>query len=202
MFKSLIGALSVLMVLVLYHSAHASYVGGNPLVRADPTGLACNGIGCWNTAAERGYASAGNYSLYYQAACAGGDRYACRAGEVAANSDLPGLKGFLTKQTNRNLVSSLKRNRPPLQCDQIEPYVDQQMEAIRRGLALARMNSLEGATPTHPLMLPRQVFSNFHHDVFGANGADPNVFGGDKWDAIHGAFFTGYEWCPSPACQP
>lgn len=173
---------------------------GAPLDRVDSLGLACNGLGCWNTPAERGYALAGNYSLYYQSACAGGDPYACRAGQVAQNADLTGLEGFLTKQTNRNLANSLQWNRGAMQCDQIESYIDTQMEEIRKGLALARMHSLDGATPSHPISLPRQVISDFHHKVFRSNGADPNVFGGDKWDAIHGAFFTNYNWCPSPAC--
>jgi len=179
-----------------------SYTEGNPLNGVDPQGLACNALGCWNTPAERGYAQAGNYSLYYQSACAGGDKYACRAGEVAANADLPGLKGFLTKQTNRNLVDALQWKRPPMQCDQIDSYIDEHMENIRKGLALARMHSLDGATPDNPSMVPRKTISDFHHQVFQDNGADPGTFGGDKWDAIHGAFFTNYDWCPAPSCRP
>jgi hypothetical protein len=66
-----------------------------------------------------------------------------------------------------------------MDCDRIGPYINEKMEAVRKGLALARANTLDGATPTHPMSLPRQVF---------------------KWDKIHGDFFTIYDWCPSPAC--
>jgi RHS repeat-associated protein len=186
-----------------------AYVANNPYGDIDPLGLACNANGCWNTAAEAGYAKAGNYSVYYQAACQGGDLYACRAGEVAADRDIPDdwLRDFLTHQTNRNLEHSLHEHRPPyMQCDQIEPYIQRQFENIRRGLAKARYQQLLGATPDHPRMVSRSSIADFHHAVFEAYGSDAGTFGGDKWDSMDGPKWSarighGYDWCASPACH-
>jgi hypothetical protein len=70
-----------------------AYVGGNPISRVDPLGLACiAGLGCYTTPAERALAQSGNYLGYYQLACAGGDAYACFAQHVAANDSYLGQK--------------------------------------------------------------------------------------------------------------
>jgi hypothetical protein len=72
----------------------------------------------------------------------------------------------------------------------------------RLELAQARMESLNEAKPDNPYMLSRAVFSRFHHDVFSNNGSDEDTFGGDTWDTIRSAYFTNYDWCPTPACMP
>lgn len=59
--------------------------GGIRLAITDSSGLACGQRGRWVTPTEQAYADAGSYGVYYQAACAGGDPYACRAREVALN---------------------------------------------------------------------------------------------------------------------
>ena len=67
-----------------------AYVRGNPISRTDPFGLRCNGTGCWTTPGERNFLNKGDYLGYYQAACSGGDAYACYAQHIAADDNFWG----------------------------------------------------------------------------------------------------------------
>lgn len=175
-----------------------AYVGGNPISRTDPLGLACNGLGCWNTPAELGYANTGNYGLYYQAACAGGDSYACAARTVStgeANS-VSGLTG--ARFTNGNLRTALRRGG--------SDCPNQDMENIRKDLMNARVAQLSNATPGRPYVATGQSIADFHNTVFSRYGATDGwgpfpVFGGDIHFMNLGN--TGaWTWCSLPACQP
>ncbi len=184
-----------------------TYGSGSPLNAFDSLGLACNARGCWDTPQEVAYANAGNYRDYYATACGNGDPYACRAGEVAADADVPGIRGPLTHITNFKLRASLHKNLPAMPCDLANQIVDQKMDDIRRGLAQARVAQLAGASEEDPLMVTKSAISDFHHQVFAQNGADPDVFGGDLWDSMHGETISGllgdrYDWCSSPSCRP
>lgn len=178
------------------------YVGGNPMKWTDRRGLACDQRGCWNTPEERQAAAAGNWNGYYGLACAGGDPYACRAGEVASNTG-DGLRGILSDITNRKLNISIANNQPAYCPSEFRiEDLSRKKEAIRRGLMEARVAGLDGATSSNPRQVERREISNFHHNVFERNGAGADAFGGDLWDAMYGALFTGYDWCASPACKP
>ena len=136
--------------------------------------MACDQQGCWVTPAEQGYANAGNCSLYYQAACSGGDPYACRAGEVAAN------RGLLSGITNARLANSLLKNTKQNTCEAANEDMLRKMEAIRIALARAHAGALNaaGATSQNPAMLNRVGdITRFHRDVFSQYGADPSIFG-------------------------
>jgi len=193
MMKFVSVALLALGALTAGGSARASYVGGNPLSRTDPTGLKCNGQGCWNTPQERAYGQSGDWKDYYATACANGDPYACEAGNVANNT------GMLSGVTNYRLAWSISNRLPPGQtCAADAAAIDRNMEAIREALAAARVAQLDaaGATPDNPVMVSGASISAFHNATFQANGAGP-VFGGD---IPFSNTFVG--WCTAPACHP
>ncbi|WP_177229299.1 RHS repeat protein [Dyella sp. OK004] len=183
-----------------------AYVANTPLTGIDPLGLACNVRGCWNTPQEVAFAAAGDYRSYYRAACAGGDPYACRAGEVAANANVPGIRGPLTHITNYKLERSIRSHLPPMPCNLSQAIVDEAMDGIRQDLAKERVAGLVEASENHPLMVDKGDISRFHHRVFARHGASEDVFGGDTWDKWRGAaisefFGDRYEWCDAPACK-
>ncbi|WNH46089.1 RHS repeat-associated core domain-containing protein [Xanthomonas hawaiiensis] len=179
-----------------------TYSVASPLKWTDRFGLACDQRGCWNTPEELNASNSGNWSAYYALACAGGDPYACRAGEVAANAG-DGIRGILSNITNRKLDASIVENQPAVCPDdwRAEDLL-RKKEGIRRGLMAARVAQLVGADSSNPRQVSRSSISDFHHDVFEANGASKEAFGGDLWDSIYGSFFTGYDWCKGPACRP
>ncbi|MCW0457860.1 hypothetical protein NB712_002956 [Xanthomonas sacchari] len=178
------------------------YSVASPLKWTDRFGLACDQRGCWNTPEELNASNSGNWSAYYALACAGGDPYACRAGEVAANAG-DGIRGILSNITNRKLDASIVKNQPAVCPDdwRAEDLL-RKKEGIRRGLMAARVAQLVGADSSNPRQVSRSSISDFHHDVFEANGASKEAFGGDLWDSIYGSFYTGYDWCKGPACRP
>lgn len=181
-----------------------AYVGSNPLTRTDPLGLMCNSQGCWNTPQERAYGQAGDWKNYYATACANGDPYACAGGDVANN------RGILSGVTNYRLASSISNRLPPGKtCAADQAIIDQNMEKIREALAAARVAQLDAAdaSPDNPVMVSGQSISDFHNQIFQANGGGP-VFGGDVPGAnqimwLHDQVFGGPGgWCVSPACHP
>lgn len=173
-----------------------AYVYGNPVNLTDRFGLACDQRGCWNTPAELGYANAGNYGVYYQAACSGGDSYACAARVVATGEGDGVLSMAGGRFTNGNLRNSLRRGG--------SDCPDTDMENIRKDLMMARVNQLSGATPNIPINVSAQSISDFHNAIFNNYGATDGwgpfpVFGGDI--PVIGNM-GGWEWCSAPACQP
>ncbi|MDF4026305.1 RHS repeat-associated core domain-containing protein [Luteibacter sp. PPL201] len=177
-----------------------SYVAGSPLVRIDATGLACSGQGCWNTSTERAYAESGNWKSYYSTACAGGDRYACEAADVAGNV------GFLSGVTNYRLASLISDHLPAGQtCATTRAITDQKMEAIRKALAAARAAQLDAAkaSPQNPVIVSGQSIADFHNRIFNdiAGGSVSSwglpVFGGDLPFSNDLA-----KWCRAPSCHP
>ena len=178
-----------------------SYVNASPLNGFDVVGLACNASGCWNTAQEQALYEIDDYAGYYATACAGGDPYACRAGEVSTDTG-DGLRGILSHVTNFDLKASILSRQPPMCPPEFrEAVASQMMQNVRVGLMRARFQQLKGATPSSPRQVDRADIANFHHAVFEKNGADPKIFGGDLWDQSHLAPVTGYDWCESPACK-
>jgi len=183
------------------------YVGGNPLVRFDSFGLACNSKGCYPTEGERQAANAGDWAQYYNLACAGGDPYACNAGEVAANAADYGWRNTMMNATNEKLRKSALRDLDDACMTEEERWdeVMDRMERIRQDLAKAHLDTLDilGASPTNPANMSRQAVSDFHRDVFSRHGASSGEFGGDFVDRLGGQWFRNYvyDWCPSPSCS-
>jgi uncharacterized protein RhaS with RHS repeats len=177
-----------------------AYVGGNPISRVDPHGLACNGLGCWNTSVELAYANSGNPYLYYQAACAGGDSYACAGYKVATGQGAGVIDTAAARFTNGNLRNSLRRGGS--ECP------DADMEKIKKELVLARVNQLSNATPNNPIKVSAQSISDFHNAIFSRHGAVDGwgpfpVFGGDaNLFGIDVGNRAAWKWCSAPACQP
>ncbi|TKR34133.1 hypothetical protein FCE95_07670 [Luteimonas gilva] len=179
-----------------------AYVGGNPMTRVDPAGLECNEKGCWVSDVERRAANNGDWDVYYQSACAGGDTYACRGYEVASQTgaSLGNYAGALF--TNVRLANSLKENDPEL--NNCPRELENRMNKVRVGLVRGHMNALDraGASPSNPVRLSGQTIAEFHYDVFRANGASPDIFGGDfLWTVgrpVVNFFFT---WCTLPSCE-
>lgn len=176
-----------------------AYVGSNPVKRTDPSGLACNDLGCWNTPAELGYANAGNYGLYYQAACSGGDSYACAARVIATGEATSMTSGMGAMFTNGNLRQALRKGG--------SKCVEKDMESIRVELMNARVAQLAGATSASPVVVSRESISQFHRDIFESHGATDGVlftpvFGGDNvYFGIDFGNRAGWTWCSAPACQ-
>ena len=166
------------------------YVGGNPVGRTDPLGLACNEKGCYTTTLESAAARSGNYDLYYGLACAGGDAYACYARHIAANDNTSGLRanwwldlaiGNLEDENN--------------QCIDRERLKDN----IRKGLAERYANYLP-RDPNRRRWPTRQGVSQLHWDEFGKHGLPPSTFGGtpggEKWYVPYVPSLI-ENWCPN-----
>jgi RHS repeat-associated protein len=163
------------------------YVGGNPVSHTDLLGLRCDGTGCWTTPQERQILNRGNYLGYYQAACSGGDKYACFAQHVANNDNWKGnlANGWLDFALDKHAEESK-------QCIDKEGI----KERIRKGLANAYADYLpqsqdQAAWPTV------NGVKQFHWNTFAKYGLPPwafggSPFGGDAWFA-HDII----NWCPN-----
>lgn len=186
---------------LLSGSSTYAYVVNTPLIGTDSLGMACNVRGCWNTPDELASAGIGDYAGYYAKACAGGDPYACRAGEVATDTG-NGLRGMLSEVTNRKLALSIAMHQPPYCPPQfLKDDLRRKMQNIRNDLMKARINQLSSGTPDSPIQVNKQDISAFHHAVFEQDGAGADAFGGDLWDATHLQSVTNYNWCEFPACK-
>jgi RHS repeat-associated protein len=164
-----------------------SYVGGNPLSRTDPFGLACNGSGCYTTPAEAAAAQSGNYREYYQLACAGGDSYACFAQHIAANDD------FWGRRANNRLRDYLRDK-----ADKSQQCLDEEgiTEKIRKDLARRYADYLPSNVKDARWPSARGV-AQFHWEVFGQFGLPPATFGGTPFGST--PVFPSI-WCPN--CRP
>jgi RHS repeat-associated protein len=177
-----------------------AYGNNDPLSNIDPTGLACNGQGCWNTPLEKAYAQAGDWKNYYATASAGDDSYAREGSNVANNI------GFLSGVTNYRLASLISDHLPRGKtCAADQAIIDRKMEAIREALVAARVAQLDAASasPANPVMVSAQSIAKFHNDIFQAIGGGTvsswgiPVFGGD----LPGSNAL-VNWCTAPACHP
>jgi len=189
------------------------YANNNPAINLDPDGRECNGNGCYVTPEEREAAVAGDWRRYYSLAASGGDPYAKRAGDVAANTGSTRFEASLSSITNLLLAASIAEG---MGADLGSMSTEQtialghKMEAIRKALARAHVQALDdhGASPENPVSLDRAVIGAFHRDVFKTHGANPDVFGGFKVDAlermvnkIRGSTREIYDYCPAPSCK-
>jgi hypothetical protein len=167
-----------------------AYVGSNPVSRFDRFGLRCTaGLGCWTTPEERQAAASGNYSAYYQLACAGGDAYACFAQHIAANDDIWG------HVANAWLNQSLKRMATARgQCIDEDGILKQ----IRQDLANAYAAYLP-SSPADARWPSALDVSQIHWDEFAKFGLPPGAFGGTPFGADQGPFLPRI-WCPN--CRP
>ena len=163
-----------------------AYVGGNPIVRTDPLGLACNGAGCYTTPAESAAARGGNYDRYYQLACAGGDAYACYARHIAANDN---TSGHLANWWLDGALDDLEDEKS--QC--IDR--DRLKRNIRKGLAERYANYLP-QDANRRRWPSKQGVSQIHWDEFGEHGLPPNTFGGTPFGK-NGPYAPFVDWCPN-----
>lgn len=167
-----------------------AYVGGNPISNVDPNGLECvPGVGCWTTPAERSAADSGNYSGYYQLACADGDSYACYAGSIAADQTISAK--LVTLWLKHRLEEMARKNH---ECVNIPGDLNQ----IRSDLAKDYANYLPNSEgkAQWPSAL---AISQIHWEEFAKFGLQPDTFGGTPLGRWAGPLGTGI-WCPK--CRP
>lgn len=167
-----------------------AYVGSNPVSRFDRFGLMCTaGLGCWTTPAEQQAAASGNYSAYYQLACAGGDAYACFAQHIAADDNNWGHAANFWLLRNLRRAAAAKG-----QC------VDEQavLNQIRQDLANAYANYLP-TSPAEARWPTMDGVAEFHWNEFAQYGLPPSTFGGTPAGSS-GGFVLPMYWCPN--CGP
>jgi RHS repeat-associated protein len=165
------------------------YVDGDPLNGIDPSGLICiSGVGCYTTPAESRAANSGDYKSYYNMACAGGDSYACFAGNVANN------QGILGHVATAKVLSALakKEMRTKSCIDE-----DRVLEEIRKALARDYANYLPQSRSSARYPSASGV-ADFHQDVFESLGLPPTTFGGTPFDP--NVLVLPQVWCPN--CRP
>jgi RHS repeat-associated protein len=164
------------------------YVGGNPLTRTDPLGLACNGMGCYTTPLESAAARSGNYDLYYGLACAGGDDYACYARRIAANDNISG--DMANRWLDRAIDNLADRNNQCIDRENLK-------EVIRKGLARRYANYLP-RDPSRRRWPTKRAVAQIHWDEFGQHGLPPSTFGGTPggkdWPYVPSWIEN---WCPN-----
>jgi len=87
-------------------TARATPTSGPGIAHAGLRSASSASIECWPDWLPTSCNIDGPRWGYYAKACAGGDRYACRAGEVATNTG-DGIRGVLSEVTNRKLALSI-----------------------------------------------------------------------------------------------
>lgn len=170
-------------------ASSGSFVGGNPLNAVDPSGLICiSGVGCYTTPAESRAANSGDYKSYYNMACAGGDSYACFAGNVANN------QGILGHAATAKVISALVKKEM-----QTKSCIDEDrvLEEIRKALARDYANYLPQSRSAARYPSASAV-ADFHQDVFESLGLPPTTFGGTPFDP--NVLVLPQVWCPN--CRP
>jgi RHS repeat-associated protein len=164
-----------------------TYAGGNPVSNYDPSGLRCVGdIGCWTTPNERNLLNGGSYLGYYQAACAGGDAYACFARHMAANDSFWGhaATDWLTYKLRKH-ANDIK------QCINESGIINQ----IRSDLANDYANYLPSSENQARWPTVKGI-EQFHWDEFAKFGLPPSTFGGTPLAPWVGPIAPGI-WCPN-----
>ena len=164
-----------------------AYVRGNPFSNYDPSGLRCiASVGCWTTPEERALLDSGNYIGYYQAACAGGDAYACFAKHIAANDNFWGK--FATKLLTYYLRNHANESR---QCIDESETLDQIRSDLANDYASYLPSSQDQARwPTV------QGVTQFHWDEFAKIGLPPSAFAGTPFARVGWPIGPGI-WCPN-----
>jgi len=161
-----------------------SYVNQSPVMFVDPLGLRCNGKGCWTTAGERSFLNKGDYLGYYQAACSGGDAYACFAQHIAADDN---LWGHLA--TNRLTNALEKYASDSKQCIDESAILKQ----IRTDLANSYANYLPLSEDKASFPVAEEI-AKFHWDVFAKFGLPSDTFGGTPFGKTP---VLPSLWCPN-----
>lgn len=135
----------------------------------------------------------GDYAGYYKLACAGGDTYACSAGEIAAGNSA------IAKYTTSRLQAYAIEDRGSA----LSPN---ELDSIRLSLATGYANSL-GSSPLSAVQPDGMQIARIHWNVFQSfNVYSPSAFGGTPLGGAHlilgpwfmkeyPAPFGGAGWC-------
>lgn len=141
----------------------------------------CAHNGCWTTPQERSFLNRGDFLGYYNAACEGGDLYACYAYGVAAGTN-PGPDAALRQGLFNNGYSLAE----------INALVTQ---TIPLDLAEDYANYLP-QNENQALFPSASAIAQFHWSEFAIWGLPPSTFGGTPFGASGPIVMKGL-WCPS-----